>query len=151
MLKQTLGLRLDEYGAISSGKINICITTIGNDGIWYGYKEGSYGVITPNAALDGIDIFSMRCKADGSFVLSFGDAGNDQLDNVKQIEVTHYQVPDANIALWDETETGYIFTDAVLADILINGGLDEICFWIEFMPKVLIDYDFSEILVGEKI
>lgn len=151
MLKQTIGLRLDELGSIFSGHINICITTVGTDGDWAGHIAGSGSVITPNASLGGENIYEMKYNdTTGEIILSFGDSGNTELTNIKHILVTHHAVPDAGVAIWDSSDTDYSYIDLALATYL-TANPDDTCFWVEFVPKQLIKYSFSSILTGTKL
>jgi len=130
---------------------NICITTIGNDGVItkYGYLDSSYGVITPNATLQQVDIFETTWQADGTFIISFGD-GTEHLTNIDEILVVHPTVPDGNIAVWDSDENYYTFTDNTLADYIIDGSYTEMCFYVELIPNTVVWYTFAEILQGTK-
>ena len=152
----TMGLTLHEMNRVSPGTggtshKNICVTTIGNDGVItkYGFLDSSYGVITPNATLEGIDIFEVTWQADGTFIISFGD-GTEQLTNVNSILINHHTVPDGNIAIWDSVNTCYTFTDNDLADYIIDGSYTEMCFYVELIPDTLIYYTFTELLTGTR-
>ena len=147
----TLGLRLNEMSAVVGLSVNnICITNIGNDGTWYGYSEGVFGTINPGSTIGGINVHDMRTKADGTFVLKFGPTGNEKIENVDYIHLRSSQIPATGIAAWDDANKEYSFVEIEFYDEMIS-GITEICFYGEFVPVTLIKYDFSEILVGEKI
>jgi len=126
---------------------NICVTTIGTSGDKRGYIESSIGEISPNASYGGETIFEFTWDiVTGEFILSFDD-GTLELTNVSHLLIKHPDVPDGNIALWDSSETAYVFTDLTLAQTI---GVDEDygCFRIESVPVEAVLYSFSEVLRG---
>ncbi len=131
---------------ISSGIENVCITTVGTDGTWSGYKKDSYGEITPNATLNGIKIYQYAWKNTGEFILSFGD-GTEHLTNINKILMAHPSIPEAAVAVWNNTTTNYEFTDIDLYNG-INGT--EPCFFVEMVPDKLVKLSFTTLYTGTK-
>lgn len=131
-------------------KVNVCIFTIGSSGDKRGYIKGSIGDISPDATYSGVEIYEYTWNVvTGEFILSFGVAGNDYVTNIPELLITHHTVPDGNSAVWDDTQTAYIFTDLTLAQY-IGTNTDESCFWVEPVPENLFLYDFSTIDTGVK-
>jgi len=129
---------------------NICVTTIGTSGDKRGYIEGSIGAISPNASYGGEDIFEFTWDVvTGEFILSFDD-GTLELTNVKHVLVTHPSIPDGNIALWDASETAYVFSDLTLAQAI---GVDETkgCFNIQSVPVEPYLGSFSAVFRGTAV
>ena len=130
---------------------NMCIISIKTVGDWTGHIAGSGSIITPNATLNGEDIYEYKWNnVTGEFVLAFGGSGDTRLDNTRGILVTHHAVPDSGVAMWDDTNKYYTYTDLDLATYL-TANPDDTCFYVEFVPETLITYSFSEILTGEKV
>lgn len=136
-------------GLGTSEKANICFPIVGTNGTKHGYVKNQFGEITPNATLQGIDIYEATWQSDGTVIISFGDSGNSEPDNIKEILVTHHMIPKQDIALWDATNIEYTYNNIDLTDYLIANP-DDNCMWIEFVPKILISYSFSTVFTGVK-
>jgi len=137
-------------GTGTSLKANICIPTIGTDGTKHGFLKDSFGTITPNATLEGVDIYEATWQADGTFIISFGD-GATQIPNVTRILVVHHTVPDGNMAIWNSSTSQYEFIDSTLANYIIDEGLTEICFYVELIPDELVRLSMGNIQIGTKV
>lgn len=135
------------YG--SGASADICITTIGTLGDKNGYIKNSIGEISPNGIYAGLEVFEFTWDdiVTGEFILSFGDAGDDEVENVMQLSIQHPSRPDRNTAFWDENKTAYVFTDLDLAQWI---GTDETrgCFIIEPQFELVVRYNYAEMLVG---
>ena len=66
--------------AILDGVIvsNVCITTLWTDGTWYG-AWGVNGEVDPDANVIDQSVYGGEWKADGTFQMAFGDAGDEQV------------------------------------------------------------------------
>jgi hypothetical protein len=133
---------------------NACITQTGDEGTWYGYSQDIPGTtVDPTHVKDGTLWYAYKWKADGVFVMQFGDAGDEKLTGVDIVLITG---PDnvKKSASWDDVNKYYTFTDAKMANDLITkynaGELDEGCFKVEIMPDLFIHYDFASILWGTR-
>ena len=136
------------FGTGSGTGSDICIITMGTSGDWRGHIAGSGSVISPSATYAGLDIYEYKWNiVTGQFIISFGVAGDDELANIVQIIVKHPRRPDSNSAVWNSTDTQYDFVDLDLAQ-WIDDDIARSCFIINFQPIILIQYDFSNILVG---
>ena len=125
---------------------NVCITSLGTDGTWYGYESGNFGTANPSANILDQHFYSLKWKADGSFIISFGDLGNEQVPDVPQIFIYHKSQDAPLVAVWNDITTQYEGTDLALATTLIAlqiGGATSSCFFVQIEPTHFISYDFN--------
>ncbi len=139
------GSRVLNYGSSLS---DICILVMGTSGDWKGHITGSGSVINPNATYMGLDIYEYKWNVvTGEFIISFGDAGNDEITNIIQLSVSHTARPDRNSASFDDTETAYTFTDLDLAQ-WVGSDLARSCFLVEPQFEEILRYNFGTVTVG---
>ena len=132
---------------------NVCIENMGVSGSDYGYIFGSIGTSTPDAVSDGTRFYQLTALATGEFTLSFGDAGNSKLADVRDDQIYLYDDggTQSDIAIWDDTTTAYIFTNQEWATELIdiiNNGDKHICIGMSIVPVLVVHYDFAELKTG---
>ena len=127
----------------SANQFNICCT-LTTDGTWYGGLTSAN--ITPDSTITSQTFYALKWKADGTFVMQFGVAGNEQVPDVPDIKLyTRYQTAPV-VLVWDATNLYYTDTDATLAGLLISaqtGGATTICFDGELFPTTIISYDYN--------
>jgi len=125
-----------------SNKINFCITSIGTDGIWYGYSP-SFGTSSQSSALKPIlyycnvlfncsvplkcnelslIIYTLIWNTNGDFIIKIGVNGDEKYND------SDILIVDNNIANWNNLEKYYEFSNQNLADDLMT--LTEKCFYI---------------------
>ena len=127
---------------------DICLVELGLDGDWIGHITGIESLITPNATYSGLDIYEYKWNTvTGEFIISFGDLGDDEIDNIVQLSIYHPSRPDRNTAYYDEAQTAYTFTDKDLATF-IGSDISRACFKIEpqFIENMRIV--FGDLLTG---
>ena len=130
------------------GIADICIVVMGTSGDWRGHITGSGSEITPNATYSGLPIFEYKWNiVTGEFIISFGDTGDTEVENVLQLSIKHPNRPDRNSAYWDETETAYTFVDLDLAQ-WVGSDLTRSCFLVEPQFIDIVDIDFNETQTG---
>lgn len=124
-------------------KFKICVTQ-GTDATWYG-TDGVFGSITPDATITNQTFYSLAWKADGSFYMGFGAAGNEQVPDVPDIKMYSKLQTAPLILAWNETTSRYEDTDSALATLLISAYVlgEKACFNGELLPVQLISYDFN--------
>ena len=133
---------------VASFDPNICVFIIGTQGDKRGFILGVMGDITPNATYQGLPIYEATWNVvTGEFIISFGLDGTTYVENSPEILLTHYLVPDGNIATWDAAQTAYVYTDLALAQA-IDTDTSKSCFWVEQKYEHLISYDYSKIYTG---
>ena len=136
-----------DYG-FTSGVADVCIVIMGTSGDWRGHIAGTGSEITPGYTYEGEEIYEYKWNiVTGEFIIAFGSAGDTELENVRGILIEHPKVPDRNVAIFDETDKRYEFTDLELAQ-LIAGDVEQACFDVLILPYVLIYYNYATISVG---
>lgn len=125
---------------------NICVTIIGDNGTKYGALTGVFGEVDPRANVIDQIVYELTWDASGNWIMSFGDAGNEQVPTVPQIFLYHnYNIDNPVVLVWDESTLTYLATDLTLATLLINqyiNGNDSACFYAEIEPEDFIIYDY---------
>ncbi len=132
---------------------NVCITDIGTDGTYYIYDSNTVGMgsANPNQTISDIFFYAFKCDAGGNFYIQWGDAGNEQLTDVSRILVYDKGVTTADVAEWDDVDKRYEFINKTWSDKVIaeyDLGVRDLCFSMEILPSLFIDYSFTEVLVG---
>ena len=129
---------------------NICVTQ-GNDGVieWYGAElttapnTWAYGSISPGVTIEGQLIFAYKWKADGTFIMRFGDIGNEPVTDTNIIIV---QKENFSLALtWDIVNLYYSGTDQAFATDLITKYVEgaDMCSLVQIIPDLFISYNFT--------
>ncbi len=145
-----LGFGFNFANSGTSSDADICIVVMGTSGDWRGHIAGSGSIITPNASMGGLDLYEYKWNiVTGEFVISWGDTGDDEVDNLRYMLIAHPKVPDKNETTWFTTTTDYRFTDLELAQY-IDDDVDRACFHVELMPVIAIIFDFSVINTGTR-
>ena len=140
--------RDDFLGNLNTGVLasDICIIIMGTSGDWRGHIAGTGSLLTPNAIFEGLDIYEFKWNiVTGEFIISFGETGTDEIANTVQLNIKHPNKPEGNSGVWDEANTDYEFTSLELAQ-WIQADLRKSCFNVKFQPRLIIHYDFAEVL-----
>ncbi len=132
---------------MSQGEYNICITLGTNGSNLRGFGPlitNTEGSINPTIASDGTEIYSFYWDiSTGKFIMQFGTSGDTQLDNNSMI------IDDSGLGLslmWDDLEKYYTDTDKDASDTISSTIGEKECFLLIAIPRLLIHYDFSEIV-----
>ena len=129
---------------------NMCVLE-STDGTWYGYDSSvPFGSVDHVYTKDDTFTYAVKWQADGTILMKFGDAGNEQLNDVDGILVRNDQ---RSILLqWDDLTKDYRTTDVPLTDYLIADYEEDKkrCFIAEILPALIIEYIFAEIRTGVK-
>ena len=147
MLGFNFGLLGGSGGGLSSNMCWDVLTLIA--GTTYGHDLGSaVDTITPSTTSDGTTIYSFTFDtATGVFVASFGNSGNEQLDNNSVIV---FEYGGEKVALeWDDTESYYTGTDSAMATSLATQVGTLTCFLATVAPDLMISYDYVTVEVEE--
>ena len=130
------------FGGAAGAASNFCVVQ-GTDLTWYGAEGATYGFIDPVYTPLGQVIYSFKWKADGSFVMSFGVAGNEQVPDTDLILVE--DGADKLSLVWNSTTLIYEGSNVTFATRLISEYvLDEVvCMYVQIVPNQFIGYDFS--------
>lgn len=143
-------------GGKAIGKTNICVTS-DNDAVieWYGYqddgsavKPGTFGSATPPETLTGLLIYSYKWKADGTIIIAFGVAGNEQIPDVDIIFISSFSpnLPSGSnsaIVGWDAVNLYYAVNNTTITGDLIALDQTVICSSLKILPNNVINYDFA--------
>ena len=149
----SMGLTLYEMNRVSPGTniindTNSCVME-STDGTWYGYDSSvPMGAVDPVYTKDGTFTYAVKWQADGTILMKFGDAGNEQLTDIDGILISY---ADRSILLmWDDIAKDYRTVDTDMTDYLIADYEDgkERCYLTEILPDLLIHYTFSTIETG---
>ena len=127
-----------------SGGTNTCFTSVLQIGDWVGSDEPATN-IEPPITSTGVLIYSFRANVvSGEWVMRFGDAGDEQLENVS---IGIYEHEHFTIALtWDTDNLwydGYNPEAALALETLVG---EEHCFRMSVVPDLLqrFTYEFIE-------
>jgi len=145
------GLNFGLLGGSVGGKGRLCITQ-GSNGAWYGFSTSpSFGAANPPIAADGTSIHAVMWKDDGTFVMSFGTDGRQQLTGIDTI--TYKYKGSVIVFSWDAATTAYIADNLPAATFLISNYVqgEDICGTVTGLPDLLIHYDFDIMYTGAKI
>ena len=141
------------FGRSKGVRDNLCITVDFDGTDTYGYSLAvPMGSADPDHTSDGQKLYEHIFKTDGSFIFKFGDAGDEQVPGALSLLMYSPKYNKARSCLWDDTAKGYVFTDQQLADDLIasfNAGDTKMCFNLSIAKGLVINYDYSTILMGE--
>lgn len=125
---------------------NACMNE-GSDGTKYGFLDGSFGSFDPAFTIDGHTVHELSWQADGTFIMSFGTNGDEQITSISQVHVSNNN---HSITLdWDATSKTYTVVDIDTATILIDNYVDgqQYCMFIytDLPNGLIIDYSFDSI------
>ncbi len=132
--------------ATSQDRDNICIT-LGSDGSnLRGFGPlitNPEGNISSIITSDGTEIYSFYWDiSTGKFIMQFGTGGDTQLDNNSIIVDNELGLS----LIWDDLEKYYTDTDKDISDTISSTIGEEECFLLIAIPRLLINYTFSEII-----
>ncbi len=150
-----LGMHIAEprCGIFQGDNTNVCIRDINTDGTYYVYDSNTVGmgIPTPTHTPDDTFFYSFKCDASGNFIIQWGDTGDVQLTNVSDILVYNREQTTADVAKWNSTNKRYEFVNLAWSDKIIleyGEGATDLCFSMEILPSLFIEYSFTEVLVG---
>ncbi len=136
------------------GSTNICLETVGVSGTVIGYHVGlAIGSANPDHTED-VTLF-YGCTWDypavtGKFSLQWGDAGDEQLTDVDRILMKSKTGAEVGIAIWNDTDKAYVFTNLENAQQLNTaydeGELDPFCFSMLVLPSPFIRITYNQLL-----
>jgi len=137
------------FGGRGVIKFNVCVTTLGTDGTWYG-ADGVFGEITPNATITNQILLAFKWKADGTFVVQFGLGGNEKIFDVPDIKIYSKFQDTPVLLVWNEINAQYEVSDnsddLALATLLIAkqaASVPRLCFDFEIKPVEIISYNYN--------
>jgi len=147
MPRLTLGLRLNEItSSVSAVTVPTnCYTPVEIDGDNVGYNSGTgLGVLIPSTTANGTFIYSFcGTISTGAMTASFGDAGDEQFDNVRLII---YKFLNNQVELfWDAANSLYAGVNMDVVNDLVDNVGNNVCFSALVIPDLLIHYTFSEV------
>lgn len=123
-----------------------CFSALAESGTVYGFIDSVLGVgtLSPTTTSDGTYIYQFSWDtSDGSFIMAFGVAGNEALDNTLLIIASF---TDGNVELhWDATNLYYAGTNTVLAGELAARAGTEVCYEALAIPDLLVDISFEQL------
>ena len=124
---------------------NACMTE-GTDGTKYGFLKGSFGTFVPPFSADGKEVHEFTWQASGTFIMTFGAAGDEQLTDTNTVYV---EIDNGAIELnWYSASNVYKGSNIEAATALITDFVDgkERCGYIYVsLPTLFIDYIFDTI------
>jgi hypothetical protein len=129
-----------------AGSTNCYMSLTNYTGTTWGHLDTTNEDLVPDVTADGTYIYEASFDtSDGSFIMSFGVAGNEQLDNclliIKEFDTDHVELH------WNATTTQYEGTNQALATELALSVGQQVCFRDVAIPDLLIDIDFSTLEV----
>ena len=123
-----------------------CYSALANSGTVYGFIEGVLGVGTlfPTITSDGTYIYqSSFDTADGSFIMAFGVAGDEQLVNTLQI-IKAFDAGQVEL-FWDATNEYYYGENQTLATAVALEVGNRVCYSDIAIPDLLVDISFEQL------
>lgn len=125
---------------------NACMNE-GSNGTKYGFLDGSFGSFDPGFTIDGHVVHELSWQADGTFIMSFGTNGDEEITNISEIHISNNN--HSLTLIWDAANKIYTISDVPTATALIGDYVDgqQYCMFIYTdLPKgLIIDYIFNTI------
>ncbi len=147
-----------DFGFLGSGggSTNACLSTVGVSGTVIGFDTGlGIGSADPTHTASGILLHS--CTWDypattGKFSIKWGDAGDEQLTDVTRILMVSKTGVETGVALWNDTDKAYVFTNIEnaqqLNDAYDASELEPFCFNMLVLPSPFILITYNKLLRG---
>ena len=125
---------------------NVCVEQ-GTDGTWYGFEHLAFGTVQPTHNVADQRTYSIKWNAAGDFIVSFGDAGDEQVPDLYNGSLQFSRpTGDESVAIaWSSVNTQYEGNNLELATDLIDTYVlgEEVCLSMRGTPDLFIDYDFE--------
>ncbi len=142
--------------AFGGGYSNICLETVGVSGTVIGFHTGlGIGTVNPTHTADGTLFYG--CTWDypavtGKFLIQWGDAGDEQLTDVSRILMKSKNGVEVGIAIWNDTDKAYVFTNLEnaqqLNDAYDANEIEPFCFSMLVLPSPFIRITYNQLLRG---
>ncbi len=145
--------KLFEIGGSGSGSFPITncwdpLETLTDGGYGFDRAQAAPGNLNPDITSNAVSIYSNKFYDNGMFIIQFGDLGNLQIDNVKEVLLGIDTLPDPSFVIltWDDVNTQYSGTNANVSTEALEYLGVKLCMSALALPITVIEYDFKDLL-----
>ncbi len=105
--------------------------------------QATPGEVIPTHTAGGVLVYSFYWDiTTGQFIMQFGDAGDEKLENTMQILAVGKQ---KLVLIYDEVEQYYTATDKEVSDGITAAVGEVVCFMFYVVPDLMIHYKYLEL------